>query len=215
MSLNLMQQPRARKVPGKRGKASAALPNNAPAADNDSANDSTAAVTASRKAKLRRMAFMPTKVETRTAVNGKPYVYARGTVVYRRKQFTYTVMVPFFHMTRFDDAFRVVTDADTGAELAETAYYPIEIEGYRREILATPKGKPFAVAKRPIYIEAIRLLGVLDTAHSARGSEEPSRSLAAHERRGHYRRQHYGPANMFTKVIWIDDVQVGALRKAA
>ena len=206
MGINLMQQPRARKLPGKRGNASAAGQANAPAA----ANDETATAPAPRKAKLRRMAFQPTKVETRTAVNGKDYIYARGTIVYRRKQFTYTVMVPFFHMTRFEEAFRVATDPDFGAELADAAYYPIEIEGYRREILATPKGKPFPVAKRPIYIEAIRLLGILDGTHSARGSDEPSRTLAAHERRGHYRRQHYGPANMFTKVIWIDDVKVGA-----
>lgn len=155
-----------------------------------------------KPSKPRRMAFTPKKVDIRTAVNGKQYIYSRGTIVYRRKSFTYTVMVPFFQFHKFRDA--------VNSMQAET---PIEIEGTRQQMQVTKKnGK---VVTGGVYIEANRLLGILDKDHATNGSEEPSRTLPEHERKGHYRRQHYGPGNKLTKVIWIDDVKVNAVLKAA
>ena len=152
--------------------------------------------------KPRRMAFTPSKVDVRIAKNGKEYIYSRGTIVYRRKSFTYTVMVPFFQFHKFSDAVE-----------AMQAGTSIEIEGTRQQMTVTnAKGK---TVKGGIYIEANRLLGVLDGEHGTRGSDEPSRTLPAHERKGHYRRQHYGPNNSQVKVIWIDDVSVNEQRKAA
>ena len=151
-----------------------------------------------KKSKARRMAFTPAKVETRTAKNGKDYIFARGEIVYRRKSFTYTVMVPFWRHAQFAEAM--------------ASGNPIELEGSRQVLRIAKGGKTLDGGA---YIQADRLLGVMDAGHASRGSEEPSRSLTGHERKGYYRRQHYGPGNSLTKVIWIDDVQVNGGRKAA
>ena len=152
------------------------------------------------KAKPRRMAFTPKKVERRETYNGKPYIWARGDVVYRRRQFTYTVMVPFWRYSQFDQAF------GSGC--------PIELEGTRVQVRTDKSGKPINGGH---YIQADRLLGVLDHSHDERsargnGSAEPSRHLKGHERRGYYRRQRYGAGNALTKVIWVDSVKVNGGR---
>jgi len=151
-----------------------------------------------KKSKLRRMAFTATKVETRTTVNGKDYIFARGEIVYRRKSFTYTVMIPFWKYDEFESAM--------------ASGYPIELEG-SRQVLRIAKGR--RTVDGGAYIQAERLLGVLDAEHDSRGSDESSRTLAGHERRGYYRRQHYGPDNSLIKVIWIDQVDVNGGLKAA
>lgn len=151
-----------------------------------------------KKSKTRRMAFSPTKVDVRVAKNGKEYIFSRGEIVYRRKSFTYTVMVPFWRYAQFAEAM--------------ASGNPVELEG-TRQVLRIAKGKK--TVDGGAYIQADRLLGVLDASHDSRGSEEPSRTLTGHERKGYYRRQHYGPNNSLTKVIWIDDVKVNGGRKAA
>lgn len=151
-----------------------------------------------KKSKVRRMAFTPAKVETRIAVNGKPYILSRGEIVYRRKSFTYTVMIPFWRHAQFAEAM--------------ASGNPIEIEG-SRQVLRIAKGRK--TVDGGAYIQADRLLGVMDAEHAARGSEEPSRTLSGHERKGYYRRQHYGPGNSLTKVVWIDQVEVNGGRMAA
>ncbi|MAM38704.1 MAG: hypothetical protein CL949_09455 [Erythrobacter sp.] len=154
---------------------------------------------ASAKAKRRRMAFLPDKVQTKIGRNDKPYIKARGEITYRRRSFTYTLMVPFWRYHRFAEALE--------------AGHPIELEGYRRQVTTDKNGKSISGG---IYFEAATLLGVMDGTHHQRGSSEPSRSLAGHERRGYYRRQHYGPGNSKTKIIWIDSVEVnGGQRLAA
>lgn len=156
------------------------------------------AIVGVRKSKTRRMAFSPTKVETRTAVNGKPYIFARGEITYRRRSFTYTVMVPFWRHAQFADAL--------------ASGNPVELEG-SRQVLRIAKGK--RTVDGGAYIQADRLLGVMDEAHASRGSEEPSRTLAGHERRGYYRRQRHGPGNALVKVVWIDEAKVNGGRRAA
>ena len=151
-----------------------------------------------KKSKSRRMAFMPARVETRTAVNGKAYIFARGEIVYRRKSFTYTVMVPFWRHAQFAEAM--------------ASGHALEIEG-SRQVLRIAKGRK--TVDGGAYIQADRLLGVLDGTHATKGSAEPSRTLPGHERKGFYRRQHYGPNNSLTKVIWIDKVDVNGGLKAA
>ena len=151
-----------------------------------------------KKSKIRRMAFTPSKVEVRTTVNGKPYIFSRGEIVYRRKSFTYTVMVPFW---KHDDFAEAMASGN-----------PIELEGCRQVLRVAKGGRTLDGGA---YIQADRLLGVLDAEHDSHGSDEPSRSLAGHERRGYYRRQHYGPGNSLTKVIWIDQVDVNGGLKAA
>jgi len=154
--------------------------------------------TTEKKAKVRRMAFLPAKADTRTAKNGARYIRARGMVTYRRKSFEYTVMVPFWRYARFAEALE--------------SLQPIEFEGVRKQVTADKSGKEI---EGGFYIEAGRLLGVLDAKHSSRGSEEPSRTLTGHERRGYYRRQHFGEGNSQVKLVWIDAVQVNGGRKAA
>lgn len=163
-------------------------PASAPANSND----------APAKAKRRRMAFLPAKVETKIARNNRPYIKARGEITYRRRSFTYTLMVPFWRYSRFAEALE--------------AGHPIELEGYRRQVTIDKNGKPISGGT---YFEADLLLGVMDGSHDARGSSEPSRSLTGHERRGYYRRQHYGPGNSRVKLIWIDAVQVNGGSEAA
>jgi len=196
--LNAFDRQDAKEARRARAAAKKANPTEKPAATAKS--DAKNAI--AKPSKPRRMAFTPETVEVRTAVNKKQYIYSRGTIVYRRKSFTYTVMVPFFQFHKFRSA--------VSAMQAGTS---IEIEGTRQQMKVTnARGKTVAGG---IYIQANRLLGVLDANHAANGSDEPSRSLPAHERKGHYRRQHYGPGNSLTKVIWIDDVQVNEKRKAA
>lgn len=173
----------------------------APAAAPEAANDHPFAENApqpAKQAKRRRMAFLPKKVETKTARNGRAYIKARGMVTYRRKSFEYTLMVPFWRYPRFAEALE--------------GMHPIELEGYRRQIEVDHKGRPI---QGGFYFEADILLGVLDAGHEKRGSTAPSRSLAGHERKGYYRCQHFGPGNAQTKIIWVDKVEVNGGRKAA
>ena len=192
MSMNLTQKQRTGKRRKHRGNKSAPT-QQAPANDT---------VKPAGPPKLRRMAYTPEQVEERTTVHGKPYLYTRGTLVYRRRQFTYTVMVPFFRYNMFAEHYVVGQ--------------PVELLGYRREFTPTGandnrrrrrRGKPIVAA----YIEAVQFNGFIGEDGVVRvpgQSDEETRSLKPHERTGHYRRQHYGPRNRLVKVIWIDDVKV-------
>ncbi|MBS7671620.1 hypothetical protein [Croceicoccus gelatinilyticus] len=171
-----------------------------PANDHPFAEEPKKKAKADKAPRRRRMAFLPKKVQTKTARNGRQYIKARGLITYRRKSFEYTLMVPFWRYHRFAEALE--------------ANHPIELEGYRRQVETDKNGKP--INGGGTYFEADTLLGVLDAGHEKRGgSTAPTRSLAGHERRGYYRRQHFGPGNAQVKLIWIDKVEVNGGRKAA
>lgn len=200
MTMNLMQAQRT----GKRRRVRKARNANTGAAQKTPANDTAKPVATP---KMRRMAYTPEVVEERTTVHGKPYLYTRGTLVYRRRQFTYTVMVPFFRYAMFAEHFIVGR--------------PIEILGMRREFtpanddgsLKKRRGKPVIAA----YIEAAQFNGFIGRKGVVRmpgQSEDATRALKPHERTGHYRDQRYGPGNRYVKVIWIYKTDVNGGKEA-
>lgn len=198
MGMNLMQTPRvSKKRRARKTKNAVSAP--APKADNDVAKPAA-------PPKLRRMAYTPEKVELRTAVNGKPYLYTRGTIVYRRRQFTYTVMVPFFRYALFAEHFIVGK--------------PVEILGYRREFVPANDNSKRRRRKKPVtaaYIETVQFNGFIGDSGVARmpgQSDEATYSLKPHERTGHYRNQRYGPGNRYVKVIWIYKASINGGQQA-
>lgn len=140
----------------------------------------------------------PADFDRRVDKLGRPYAWVRGTLLYRKREKTRTVMVQ-------GEAYHLIQHLlGIGTSL--------KIHGVRENIVDRETGRPGAEVYR-----AKNVLKVFD----AEGREIdgttglPLRSLREHDRQGHYRGQHYGPANSLFKVVWIDDVQVNGGRIAA
>lgn len=140
----------------------------------------------------------PADFDRRTDKFGRPYAWVRGTVLYRKREKTRTVMVQ-------GDAYDLIQHLlGVGTSL--------KIRGIRENITDRDTGRSGAEIYR-----AKDVLKVFD----ANGVEIdgttglPLRTVAGHDRQGHYRGQHFGPGNSLFKVVWIDDTQVNGGRIAA
>lgn len=153
-----------------------------------------AAVTAPRTSPEPReidVVITPADFDRRVDRFGRPYAWVRGTLTYRKTTKTRTVMVQ-------GEAYHLVQHLlGIGTSL--------KIRGVRDTIADKDTGKPGAEIFR-----ARDVLKVFD----AQGREldgatgQLLRSVRGHERIGHYRRQHHGPANALVKIVWIDDSAV-------
>ena len=140
----------------------------------------------------------PADFDRRVDRFGRPYAWVRGTLTYRKTAKTRTVMVQ-------GEAYHLVQHLlGIGTSL--------KIRGVRETIVDKATGRPGAEIFR-----ARDVLKVFD----AEGREldgttgQPLRTVTGHERTGHYRRQHHGPANGLVKIVWVDDVKVNGGRLAA
>lgn len=129
---------------------------------------------------------------------GRPYAWVRGTLLYRKREKTRTVMVQGAAYHLIQHLLGIGTS--------------LKIRGVRDNIMDRETGRPGAEVYR-----AKDVLKVFDgEGRELDGTTGlPLRTVAGHERQGHYRGQHFGPGNSLFKVVWIDDVKVNGGRLAA
>lgn len=150
------------------------------------ANDNARPV--AKPAREIQVVITPRDFDRRVDRLGRPYAWVRGLLTYRKVEKIRTVMVQGESYHLIQHLLGVGTS--------------LKISGIRENIVDKATGKPGA--------EIFRARDVLKV-YDAEGREldgTTGRLLAAHNRIGHYRRQHYGPANSLVKIIWVDDVKV-------
>ena len=130
----------------------------------------------------------PEAIDHRVDRLGRGYAWTRGKLTYRQKTLFRTVMVQ-------GDAYKLMCDLlNIGTSL--------KISGRRANVIDNQTGR--------IGGEIFRALEVLKV-YDAVGREidgSTGRVIDGHERKGHYRRQHYGPGNQLVKIVFIPDTKV-------
>ena len=137
----------------------------------------------------------PENYERRIDKRGRPYAWVRGSLVHRNVEMLRTVMVQGEAYALIEHLLGVGTS--------------LKISGCRENIVDKATGR--------IGGEIFRAKDVLKV-YDAQGREldgTTGRVLVGHEREGHYRRQHYGPGNSLTKIIWVDEVKINGGSAAA
>ena len=153
------------------------------------------AVAAPAEPRVVRVVVTPADFDRRVDRMGRPYAWIRGTVTHRKVERTRTVMAQ-------GEAYHLVQHL-LGIGTA------IQITAMRDTVVDRDTG-----ARGGEFYRALDVLKVYD----AEGREidgATGRVLAQHDRVGHYRRQHHGPANTLVKIVWIDETKVNAGRLAA
>ena len=126
---------------------------------------------------------------------GRPYAWIRASMTYRKREYIRTIMAQ-------DEAYYLI-------QHLLGVGHSLKISGFKERIVDKESGKPGAeIFRAQNVIKVFDDIG--DEIDGSTGAK-----ISAHNRSGHYRRQHYGPENSQVKIIWVDDCKVKGGKKAS